>query len=95
LITRLRIGHGTYPEHFHILKTQENNQCDCGDPGTLDHIFFQCPLHEDATAQLIIALENIEPPIEQLRTPIQLLKLNTKTINDFSVQFLKHENIKI
>jgi ribonuclease HI len=94
-LTRLRTGHGTYPEHLHILKIQEDNQCECGSIGTLEHIFFQCPIHEDATAQLNIALDNLDQNIEYPRSLVQLLKLNSKDVNDLLVQFLRHENILI
>jgi ribonuclease HI len=40
IITRLRIGHGNYPDHLHIINLKEDNLCECGSEGTLDHIFL-------------------------------------------------------
>lgn len=94
-ITRLRIGHCNFPEHLHILGMQENNLCECVNTGTLNHIFFQCPIHEDATAQLIIALENLNLTIEGPRNLQNLLQLNKKQVHDLLVEFLKHEKISI
>jgi hypothetical protein len=94
-ITRLRIGHGNYPEHLHVLGIQDNNLCECGQQGTLNHIFFNCPIHEEATAQLNLAIDNLTLNIEDPRSLTELLKINKKQIHDLLVQFLKHENILI
>jgi ribonuclease HI len=96
-ITRLRIGHGSYPEHLRVLGIQDNNLCECGQQGTLDHIFFNCPIHEEVTvtAQLNIAIDNLNLKLEDPRSLTELLTVNKKQIHDLLVQFIKHENILI
>jgi hypothetical protein len=61
---------------------QENNLCECGTTGTLNHIFFQCPIHEDATAQLIIALDNLNLNIDGPVNLQKLLQLNKNQVQD-------------
>ena len=41
-ITRLRIGHGLFPEHMFRMGLLETPLCNCGEVGTLEHIFFNC-----------------------------------------------------
>jgi hypothetical protein len=95
IITRLRIGHGNYPDHLHILILKEDNLCECGSEGTLDHIFFNCHLHEEATAQLNLAIENLDLTIDNPRSLTHLLRLNTKQIHDLLVNFIKQDDITI
>jgi hypothetical protein len=95
IITRLRIGHGNYSDHLHIINLKEDNLCECGSEGTLDYIFFNCHLHEEATAQLNLAIENLDLTIDNPRSLTHLLRLNTKQIHDLLVNFIKHDDITI
>jgi hypothetical protein len=84
-----------YLDHLHILNLKEDNFCECGDEGKLDHIFFKCHLHEEATAQFNLALENLDLNIDNPRSLSQLLQPASKQIHDLLVNFIKHDDITI
>jgi hypothetical protein len=95
LLTRLRIGHGNFPDHLHIINLRENNLCECGSIGFLDHIFFECIIHVNASAQLNLAIDLLDIRIDNPKTLTQLLQLQNKKIHDLLIQCLKNEQITL
>lgn len=54
-ITRLKLNHGNFPSHLHKLGLVESPLCSCdhNSVGDLNHIFFACGNHRQATENLI------------------------------------------
>lgn len=42
IIARLRCRHGRYPVHLCRIKMKENEECECGERGDLDHLILGC-----------------------------------------------------
>lgn len=58
-ITRLHFGHCKTPSHLFKIKIKSNDLCDCGSPGTIDHIFFGCEKNKIQTERLVSKLQRI------------------------------------
>lgn len=92
IISRARLGHGTFPSHLHRINLKEDNLCDCGEQGTLDHIFLHCEnlrsssdLHETLNALKIPLTSNLN----------HILKEENKTVYLTLKKHLIQNNIEI
>lgn len=68
ILSRLRIGHGLFPAHLHRINLRQDDLCDCGEHGSLDHIVLGCCLLN--TVELFSTLINLRI---QLPTSTSLL----------------------
>lgn len=92
-LIRLRFGHACYPAHLYKIGVLQSQYCEmCDKIGDLDHIFFECKKHNNATTKLIHCLTttcNVMAPFNVMN----VLCLCTKNIYDIIFDFL--EEIKI
>ena len=58
-MTRLRMGHGLFPQHMHRIGLTESPACNCGEVGSLDHIFFNCPNFEHIRVEFLRILRKL------------------------------------
>lgn len=89
-IIRMRLGHVCTPSHLARLRIVDSDLCECGDVGTLDHIFFSCSRH-DRTA-FFRSLVSLKVP---LPTRISCLVINPLLYYDLISSFLYKNDIKI
>lgn len=61
-ICRLRSNHCCSPAHLGRIKVKPTRNCECGEIGDLDHIFFNCVLHQGNTQHFYKSLININHP---------------------------------
>lgn len=89
-ICRLRLGHTCSPEHLFKIGVRDSPMCDCGqEEGSLDHIFFNCPL-------LVSSLYDILP--SNIPKPINLKSLLTRVHSSFVkslAKFIHTNNIRL
>lgn len=52
-ITRLKFNHARFPSHLCKINIRNDNLCACGQVGDINHIFFNCELHENHTKILV------------------------------------------
>nr|XP_018912734.1 PREDICTED: uncharacterized protein LOC109041032 [Bemisia tabaci] len=69
IISRMRIGHGLFPEHLNRIRLKDNDKCTCGQIGTIDHILLHCTKIKQPT--------NI---YNLMRTPDPQVIIDSKTI---------------
>lgn len=58
-ITRLQFNHGRFPDHLFKIGIIDNDLCACGQKGDINHIFFNCSLHNAETMTLINKLKDL------------------------------------
>lgn len=92
IITRMRLGHVCTPEHLAKLKIVPSNMCECGtDVGTLNHLFFACPIHDHTPFfESLVSLRIPLPSSIHL-----LLSLNNIDVYYILCMFIRNNNIKI
>ncbi|XP_030761188.1 uncharacterized protein LOC115886240 [Sitophilus oryzae] len=57
-VIRIRSGHCLTPVHLHRIRVKDDPRCQCGEEGTLNHIFFQCPLYPEQRETLYKSITN-------------------------------------
>lgn len=94
-LIRVRFGHACYPAHLHKIGVLPSENCPhCGIKGDLNHIFFGCTNHINATTKLI---KNVISNCNTL-APFcisNLLSLNSKSVHNSIIAFLDEVNIKL
>lgn len=63
---RMRIGHGLFPIHLFRLKLKDSPLCECGEEGSINHLFFNCSLRFNQINSLIqnLIILNLFPPYD-------------------------------
>ena len=92
-ITRLYFNHGIFPSHLAKIGIKENNLCECGSPGDINHIFLECPRYEPEINTFIQKLSE-----KNLIRPFNInyiLSFKTKDIYFIIMEFVKKCNIRI
>lgn len=57
-LIRLRLGHVCSPEFLFKIKVKDSAECQCGyEVGSIDHIFFECPLNRFCLYDYLIKLK--------------------------------------
>ncbi|XP_044753620.1 uncharacterized protein LOC123313022 [Coccinella septempunctata] len=94
-INRLRSGHCCSPEHLYRMKVLDNNNCECGEQGDLDHIFFGCS-NNTVNCQTLYSTLVKECKVAPLTIYDCLLDSNLKetTINTI-VAFISSSHIRL
>ena len=93
MITRLYFNHGIFPSHLAKIGIKENNLCECGSPGDINHIFLECPRYEPEINTFIQKLSE-----KNLIRPFNInyiLSFKTKDIYFIIMEFVKKCNIRI
>jgi hypothetical protein len=89
VICRLRLGHSCTPLHLHKIKIRTSPVCDCGtEEGTVDHIFFNCPLQPVSLYDILPS--KIPKPTNMksllLITNLAFLKLLSKYVSVYKIK---------
>ena len=65
IISRMRIGHGTFPQHLHRINIVDSNLCsspNCNEVGSLNHILLHCShLQPPSTILAILETNGVHP----------------------------------
>lgn len=92
-LCRLRLGHCCTPVFLHKIHIRDNSLCECGlDDGTLEHIFFSCPLNSQSL-DLYHKLSKIKTPLPTNVNSL-LTNFSPKLIQLLSV-FFNENDIKL
>ena len=94
LHTRLRLGHNTLNRHLHRIGVRETPSCECGFPVESEvHYLLQCPLFEDARAQLLVNLKTLLGPDSNMQhLCTQRSTYFTNLLLNGSSEFTTHQN---
>lgn len=92
-ITRLHFNHGRFPAHLYKIGIKENDLCECGNPGDINHIFLGCPRYKHETNTFIHKLldKNLSMPLNMN----YILNFKTKDIYYVIMDFIKKCDIQI
>lgn len=85
-ISRLRLGHGLFPEHMHRIGLCESPTCSCGQIGSLNHLFFNCPAYDCLRNWFFVKLMGLGhfPPYNL----VSLLSYNSDKLNRLLYHFM-------
>lgn len=92
IISRMRLGHTCCPVHLAKLNILSSNICECGtEEGSINHIFFSCPLNDNSS--FIESLVSSHIPMPTSITDV--LYTNDLNIYNILCKFITMNNIKI
>ena len=90
---RIRSGHSIHPSHLNRIGVRPDPHCECGEIGSLNHIFFDCPMNLLATNTLYYSLQkhfNNSSPLN-----ISCIMVASPHIVDGVMEFLSACNLKL
>lgn len=91
-MSRLRSQHALYPEHMKKIGLKDNDSCECGKFGDLNHYILECPLNERYINELFQDLARL------IQFPINmdvLVSSNNLDVYRRLYKFIKHTNMEI
>lgn len=93
-IFRMRTGHCCIGQHLFRIHAVPSPSCECGhDVQTLNHIFFECPLHDESRKPLLKSLLTLKIP-RPFNIPTLLCEINFNVFTTL-VRFLHRSGLNI
>lgn len=92
-LIRMRTGHCLIGVHLHKIKIKEHPYCECGGTETLDHIFFECPIHKINNFDIYLKLSQLYE-LSPINIQCILANLNSNAIK-MIMMFINYNKIKI
>jgi hypothetical protein len=90
---RIRSGHSTHPSHLNRIGVRPDPHCECREIGSLNHIFFDCPMNLLATNTLYSSLQkhlNNSSPLN-----ISCMMVASPPVVDGVMEFLNACNLNL